>query len=48
MPHELRQTDAFIDDIDHLPVEIKENLLSKTHKHLEDNPKHPGLDFPPF
>jgi superfamily I DNA/RNA helicase len=48
MPHELRQTDAYIDDIDHLPVEIKENLLSKTHKHLEDNPKHPGLDSHPF
>ncbi len=42
MSHELMITDAYKHDLDALPPDIRKKM-NKAHKHLEQDPRHPGL-----
>ncbi len=43
MTFTLLPSEVYKDDIDQLPVDIRENFLPKTQRLLEENPKHTGL-----
>jgi superfamily I DNA/RNA helicase len=48
MPFTLKQTQHYLDDIEHLPVEIRESQLPVTQKQLQEDPHQSALRSHPF
>ncbi len=44
----LKQDTGYLEDISRLPDFIKQKQIHFTHKQLQENPQHPGLDSHPF
>lgn len=48
MPFLLKQDVSYLEDLASLPEKIREEQIIETHRRLQENPQHPGLDSHPF